>query len=143
MLLNNNDYYNDVEKLYQDKQKFKQTLEDRTPSRLTSVQRYLKKLSKKGELTNDMYGTIRPKSAKLVGAHRLSKIHKVLEYIPFFCPIIGTTDTMHYSVGKYLCEPLNPSLIMIILWKIPLMQPQELAESSLKSEEMMNTCLSH
>ena len=62
-----------------------------------------------------MYDKVRPKSAKLVGAHRLPEIHKVLEYFPLFPPIIGATGTTHYSVGKYLCEPLNPSLIMIIL----------------------------
>ena len=77
------------------------------------MQRYLTKLNKKGELTN-MYDKVQPKSAKLVGAHRLPEIHKVLEYFPLFPPIIGATGTTHYSVGKYLCEPLNPSLIMII-----------------------------
>ena len=143
VLLNNNDYYNGVEKLLQDKQKFKQTLEEPTPFHLTSVQRYPKKLNKKGELTNDMYDKIRPKSAKLVGAHRLPKIHKVLKNIPSFRPIIETTGTTHYSVGTYLCKLLNPSLILIILWKIPSMQPRELAESFLKSVKKINTCLSH
>ena len=71
VLLNVNDYYNGVDKLFQDKLKFKQILEDPTPSRLTSVQRYLKKLNKRGELTNDMYDKIRPKSAKLARAHGL------------------------------------------------------------------------
>ena len=108
MLLNANDYYNGVEKLFQDKLKFKQILEDPTPSRLTSVQRYLKKLNKRGELTNDMYDKIRPKSAKLARAHGLPKIHKLFENIPSFRPIIDTTGTTHYSVGKYLSELLNP-----------------------------------
>ena len=45
ILLNSKDYYNGVEKLFQDKQKFKQILEDPTLSRLTSLQRYLKKLN--------------------------------------------------------------------------------------------------
>ena len=42
MLLNANDYSNGAGKLFQDKLKFKQVLEDPTPSCLTSVQRYLK-----------------------------------------------------------------------------------------------------
>ena len=69
MLLNANDYYNGVEKLFQDKLKFKQILEDPTPSRLTSAQRYLKKLNKRGELTNDMCDKIRPKSVKLASVY--------------------------------------------------------------------------
>ena len=83
-------------------------LEHPTASRLTSVQRYLKKLNKSGELTNDMYYKIRPKFAKLARAHGLSKIHKLSQNIPSFCPIIDTTGTTHYSVGKYLSELLNP-----------------------------------
>ena len=58
VLLNANDYYNGVEKLFQDKLKFKQILEDPTPSCLTSVQRYLKKFNKRGKLRNDMYDKI-------------------------------------------------------------------------------------
>ena len=108
MLLNANDCYNSVDKFFQDKQKFKQILEDPTPSRLTSVQRYLKKLNKKSELTNDMYDKIGPKSAKLARAQGLPKIHKVFENIPSFRSIIDTTGTTHYSVGKYLSELLNP-----------------------------------
>ena len=60
------------------------------PSRLTSVQGYLKKIDKKGELANDMYDKIRPKSTRLAPAHGLPKIHKVFDNIPLFCPIIYT-----------------------------------------------------
>ena len=54
VLLNANDYYNGVEKLFQDKLKFKQILEEPTPSRRTPVQRYLKMLNKRGEITNPL-----------------------------------------------------------------------------------------
>ena len=79
-----------------------------TPSHLISVQRYLKKLNKRGKLANDKYDKIRPKSAKLAWAHGLPKIHKLFKNIPSFCPIIDTTGTTHYSVGKELSELLNP-----------------------------------
>ena len=90
------------------KQKFKQILENPTPSRLTSTQRFLKKLNKKGELTNDTYDKILPKSAKLARAYGLPKIHKVFANIPSFRPILDATGTTYYSVGKYLSELLNP-----------------------------------
>ena len=48
VLLDANDYYNGFEKSFQDKLKFIQILDDSTPSRLTSVQRYLRKLRKGG-----------------------------------------------------------------------------------------------
>ena len=72
------------------------------------MQRYLKKLSKRCELTNDMYNKIRPKSAKLARAQGLPKIHKLFENIPSFPPIKDATGTTHYLVGKYLSELLNP-----------------------------------
>ena len=107
MLLNANDNNNGVEKLFKEKLKFKQFLEDPTPSRLTTVQIYLKNLNKRSELTNYMYYKIRLKSAKLSRAHGLPKIHDLFENIPSFLPIPDTTSTRHYSVGKYLSELLN------------------------------------
>ena len=107
VLLNANGYYNGIKKLFQDKLKFKQILEDPTPSSLTSVQRYLKKFNKRRELRNDTYDKIQPISAKLARAHGLPKIHKLFKNIPLFRPIIDTTGTTHYSVGKYLSELLN------------------------------------
>ena len=49
-----------------------------------------------------------PQSAKTARAHGLPKIHKHFDNIPPFRPIVDTTGTTHYSVGKYLSEPLNP-----------------------------------
>ena len=108
VLLNTNDYNNGVEKLFQKKLKFKQFLEDLIPSRLSSVQRYLKKLNERSKLTNNMYCKIRLKSAKLTWPHGLPKIHYIFENIPSFRPILDTTGTRHYSFGKYLSELLNP-----------------------------------
>ena len=72
------------------------------------MQRYLKKLNKRGKITNDIYDKIRPKSAQLARTHGLSKIHKLFENIPLFRPMIDTLGRTHYSVGKYLSELLNP-----------------------------------
>ena len=35
-------------------------------------------------------------------------MHKHFDNIPSFLPILNTTGTTHYSVGKYLPELLNP-----------------------------------
>ena len=101
-MLNANDYYNGADKLFHDKLKFKQILEDPTPSYLTSVQRYLKKLNNRDEITNEAYDKIQPKSAKLTQAHGLPNTHNVFENVPSFHPIIDATGATHYSVGKYL-----------------------------------------
>ena len=101
VLLNANDYYNGVEKLFQDKLKFKQILEDPTTSRLTSAQRYLKKLNKRGKLANDMYDKIRPKSAKLARAHGLPKIHKLFENIPSFRSLIVSRHNRYNALFSW------------------------------------------
>ena len=38
--------------------------------------------------------------------HGLPKIHKPFDILPKFRPIIDTTGTTHYSVGKYISGTL-------------------------------------
>ena len=45
VLTGTNDYYTAVENLFSDKSKFKEIHDDPTPARLSSIQRYLKKLN--------------------------------------------------------------------------------------------------
>ncbi|XP_066924964.1 uncharacterized protein [Clytia hemisphaerica] len=51
---------------------------------------------------------MRPKSARLGRAHGLPKIHKQYLNLPKFRPIVDTTGTPHYGIGKYLSSILNP-----------------------------------
>ena len=51
---------------------------------------------------------MRPKSARLGRSHGLPKIHKNYTNISSFHPIVNTTGTTHYGVGKYLSSLLNP-----------------------------------
>ena len=102
------DYYNTVENLFSDPSKFKQIYNDPTPTSLTSLQRYLKQLNKRGELPDAVYNNIRLKHAKIARAHGLPKVHKAFDDIPPFRPIIDTIGTTHSSAGKYLSEVLYP-----------------------------------
>ncbi len=47
-------------------------------------------------------------AAKPARAHGLPKIHKSFKQIPKFRPIIDTTGTTHYEIGKYLSQLLHP-----------------------------------
>ena len=98
------------------------------------MQRYLKKLNKKGELTNDMYDKIRPKSAKLARVHGLPNIHKVFENIPLFRPITDATGTTHkfnyfpYTSWNILVRENSTSIserdnTLRSLWKYERMYP--------------------
>ena len=82
--------------------------DDPTPARLSSIQRHLKKLNNRNELNDEVFKKIRPQNAKLARAHGVPKVHKTSNSVPPFRPIIDITGTIHYSVGKYLSELLNP-----------------------------------
>ncbi len=41
-------------------------------------------------------------------AHGLPKIHKQYSALPTFRPIINTTNTPHYNLGKFLSKLLDP-----------------------------------
>ena len=107
-LIKATEYYTSVEKLFSDKSKFKQIADHPTPTRLATLQRYLKQLNKKGKLDDDTFKRIPPQSARIARAHGLPKIHKPFDNIPPFRPILDTTGTTHDAVGKYLFELLNP-----------------------------------
>ena len=51
---------------------------------------------------------MRPKNAKPARAHGLQKIHKTFTNFPRFRPIMDTTGSSLYLVGKYLDQLLYP-----------------------------------
>ena len=101
VLIKKSDYNTQMESLFADRSKFRIVSEDPTPTRLNSLQKYLKKLQKRGEITQEVFNRIRPKNAKPARAHGLPKTHKEYEAMPSFRPIIDTTGTTHSSIGKY------------------------------------------
>ena len=94
VLIDKINYYNSMERIFNGKTKFKVVNNDPTFHNLASVQ-------------NDKM-EMKPKSARLGRAHGLPKIHKDYTNIPNFRPILDTSCTVYYGVGKYLSNRLNP-----------------------------------
>ena len=78
---------------------------------LISIQRYLKQLTKRGELPTTIFQGNLLQHVKLAKAHNFTEMHKRFEIIPAFSLIIdtsGTTPLSHrtriplYFFGKYL-----------------------------------------
>ena len=111
LLINQNDYYNSMERLFNDTIKFMLLQEDRTLRNLSTVQTYLNTLQKRNEITLEDKNLMRPKFARIGRAHGLPKIHKDYQDIPPFRPIVDTTSTPHYGIEKYLSSLLNPLII--------------------------------
>ena len=101
-LIDKTDYYNSMERLFNYTSKFTLLKEDPTLRNLSTVQTYLKTLQKRNEITLEDKNLMRPKFAQIERAHGLPKIHKDYQDIPPFWPIVDTTSTPHYGIGKYL-----------------------------------------
>ena len=108
VLVTKDDYVNSIQHIFSDKRKFKIVKDDPTIKNLTTVQKYINTLAKRGEITDAIKTQIRPKSAQLGKAYGLPKIHKQYTTIPPFRPIVDTTGTAQYGIAKYLANLLNP-----------------------------------
>ena len=108
VIINKKDYIQSLDRLFNDKSKFEVLKEDPTLRNLSTLQKYLNTLCKRGEITEDEKKLMRPKFGQIGRAHGLPKIHKQFDCIPTFRPIVDTTNTPHYNVGKYLANLLNP-----------------------------------
>ena len=75
---------------------------DLTSSRLSTLQAYLRKLLNRGEISKCDHKHLRSTFAHFGRAYGLPKTHKTFQSIPKFRPIIDTTNTPHYNVGKFL-----------------------------------------
>ena len=108
VIISRSDYTTSMETLFSNRKRFRVIKEDPTPTRLSSVQRYLRKLLERGEIDEATFQTIRPQAAKPARPHGLPKIHKKFDTIPKFRPIVDTTGTTHYGIGKFLSHLLHP-----------------------------------
>ena len=63
---------------------------------------------KGNEISEEEKKQLRPMAAKLGHAHGLPKTHKAYANLPSFRPIIDTTSTPYYNIGKFLSSLLQP-----------------------------------
>ena len=108
VVLKREDYVSSVQRIFDDQRKFKKVYHDLTLRNLSTIQGYLSKLFNRGEFREDDKKLMRPRSAQIGRAHRLPKIHKEFTNLPPFRPIIDTTNTPYYEVGKFLTSLLQP-----------------------------------
>ena len=108
VVLKREDYVSSVQRIFDDQRKFKKVYHDLTLRNLSTIQGYLSKLFNRGEISEDDKKLVRPRSAQMGRAHGLPKIHKEYTNLPPFRPIIYTTNTPYYEVGKFLTSLLEP-----------------------------------
>ena len=75
---------------------------------MKSLERYLRTLLQRHEITIVEFDLMRSKNIKPARAHRLPKVHTEFWNIPKFRPIIDTTGTNHCLSGNYLAGLLYP-----------------------------------
>ena len=108
MLLSHEDYVNSLQRIFGDPSRFKKIKQDPTINRLTTVQKYRKTLSNRGEISESEMKAMRPKFAHFARVHGLPKTHKQYDHLPKFRPITETTNTPYYGISKFLSNHLNP-----------------------------------
>ena len=94
--------------IFSNPSKFSQLKNDPTNTRLTTLQHYLSTSRNRGEISDQDFKFMRPQAASFGRAHGAPKTHKDFTDLPTFRPIIDTTTTPHYNVGKFLASLLNP-----------------------------------
>ena len=102
------DYKQSMHQLFADRTKFKILTDDPTNKRFTSVQNFVRKLKKRGEIHDAEYKMMFPKNAKIGRAHGSAKVHKEFTRIPPLRPIVDTIGSTHYGIGKFITALLNP-----------------------------------
>ena len=105
------DYQSCLAQLFEDSTKFRKINTDPTYTRLKTLQSYLNTLRKRNEINETQYKEMRRQNAKPARSHGLPKTHKEFDRLPKFRPIIDTTGSTHYNVGKFLTKLLNPLTI--------------------------------
>ena len=94
VLIKKSDSKQSMERLFLDQRKVKVLTEDPTTRSLTAVQNYLNTLYNSGETTELKKKEMRPKFAQVGSTSGL-------------VPIVDTTNTPYYGIGKYLSCLLN------------------------------------
>ena len=62
---------------------------------------------KRNEISEEEKKQLRPMAAQLGRAHGLPKTDKAYGNLPLFRPIIDTTSTPYYNIGKFLSSLLQ------------------------------------
>ena len=105
VLINKKDYYQSLERFFDERKKYMFQI---------TIQLYIHTMCKRGEINDTEMTEMRPKAAKVGRANGLPKIHRNYTDLPSFQPIIDTTNTLHYGVGKtHLLKPLTQNVYSV------------------------------
>ena len=94
--------------IFHDKSKFTRLNDDPTSTRLNTLHNFLLTLRKQNEISESEFKHTRPKTTSFGRADCMPKTHKSFKDLLAFWPIVDTTATPHYNVGKFLSSLLNP-----------------------------------
>ena len=106
--INQNEYNFAIRKLFSDHSKIKVIKKDPTLTRLRTIQNYVNTMFKRNEASEEKKKKLRPMAAQLGCTNGLPKTRKAYANLPSFLPIIDTTSTPHYNIGKFLSFLLEP-----------------------------------
>ncbi|XP_057298046.1 uncharacterized protein LOC130628959 [Hydractinia symbiolongicarpus] len=102
VILDRKDYEKGILDIILDTTKFKKLDKNPTLKREGQLQRFLRNLKKKGFFSDKVYNDIYPSGSQSARIYGLPKMHKSLENLPKFRPIISSIGTCNYQLAKFL-----------------------------------------
>ena len=108
VLINKTEYNLVMKKLFSDRSKFKLIQKDPALTGLKTIQNCVNTMFKRNEISEEEKNQLRPMAAQLGRAHGLPKTHKAYANLLSLRPIIDTTSTPYYNIGKFLSSLLQP-----------------------------------
>ena len=108
VLIDKTDYYNSMERFFNDTSKFTLLLKDPTILNMSTVQTYTHYIN---EIKLENKNLMPLKFGQIGRAHGLPKIHKDYQDIPPFLLIVDSTSTPDLGIAKCLSSLLKPLTI--------------------------------
>ena len=85
-----------------DRFKFKLLTAYLTSLREGQLQRFLRKLINEGFFNEDVYKSIYPTGSRPARMYDLPKLHRIIDTVPAFRPILLSIGTSNYQLAKFL-----------------------------------------
>ena len=113
--MNGKDYICGMNNIINDRSKFQLLTEDIRSLREGQLQRFLRKLKNEGFFNDDVYKSVYPTGSRPATIYGLLKLHKMLDSVPAFRPILSYGNMYDQGDGVTIGSPLAPTLANIFM----------------------------
>ena len=120
VILNKKDFICGMNNIINDRSKFKLLTADSSSLRERKLQWFLRKLKNEGCFNEDVHKSVYPTGSGPARMYGLPKLHKIVDFLPAFRPILSSIRTYNYQLAKFIGKPLDyviilPRILLVLL----------------------------